>query len=277
MIRARRRFAQHFLEASWVPKLVALVAPEPTDAILEIGAGRGALTLALAERCGRLVAVEVDRDLVSRLRATAPASVEVVEADILRVDLSALVRGLAAAPGVTGPVRIVGNLPYNISSPILFRLVSLARETGGGVRDATLMLQREVADRVAAGPGGGNWGPLGIAIQRVADVQRLAALPPGAFRPAPRVHSAVVRLVFRPAAAPSPAETSLDALARALFTRRRKTLRNALEPFARRHGVDPARVLAEAGLDARRRPETLSLEELARLAACFAAQGDAVL
>jgi 16S rRNA (adenine1518-N6/adenine1519-N6)-dimethyltransferase len=275
--RARRRFAQHFLEPSWIPKLVALVAPRPTDAILEIGAGRGALTLALAERCGRLVAVEIDRDLASRLRSAVPASVEVVEADILRVDLPALVRGLAAAPGVVGPVRIVGNLPYNISSPILFRLVALAHETGGAVGDATLMLQREVADRVTARPGGGDWGPLAIAIQRAADVRRLAALPPGAFRPAPRVHSAVVRLAFRPGAPPAPAEAPLDALVRALFTRRRKTLRNALEPFARTRGVDAAIALAEAGLDARRRPETLSLEELGRLAARFAGRGDPVL
>lgn len=277
MTRARRRFAQHFLEASWVPKLVALVAPQPADTILEIGPGRGALTLALADRCLRMVAVEVDRDLASRLRSAVPASVEVIEADILRVDLPALVRRLASTPGAGGPVRIVGNLPYNISSPILLRLVALARETGGALGDATLMLQREVADRVAARPGGGDWGPLGIAVQRAADVRRLAALPPGAFRPAPRVHSAVVRLDFRPAPGPPAADAPLDALVRALFTRRRKTLRNALEPFARARGVDPARALAEAGIDGRRRPETLALDELARLASRFAARGEPVL
>lgn len=277
MTQARRRFAQHFLEASWVPKLVDLVAPQPTDIILEIGPGRGALTLALADRCLRLVAVEVDRDLASRLRSVVPASVEVVEGDILRVDLLALVRRLASMPGAGGPVRIVGNLPYNISSPILVRLVALAREMAGAVGDATLVLQREVADRVAARPGGGDWGPLGIAIQRAAHVRRLGTLPPGAFRPAPRVHSAVVRLDFRPAPVPSAGEAPLDALVRALFTRRRKTLRNALEPFARARGVDAALALAEAGLDAQRRPETLTLDELVRLAARFAARGEPVL
>jgi 16S rRNA (adenine1518-N6/adenine1519-N6)-dimethyltransferase len=265
-MRPRRRFAQHFLEPAWVAKLVDTLAPAPTDVVLEIGPGRGAVTFALAPRVQRLTVVEVDRDLAAGLRARVPENVTVVEGDVLRLDLVPILRELEAAARPDGRLRIVGNLPYNISSPILFRLVDLVR-TGVAAHDATIMLQREVADRVAARPGSGDWGPLGIAIQVRADVTRVLDLPPGAFRPPPRVQSSVVHLRFVEPRVPLPGERVFDSLVRALFTQRRKTIQNALRPFATARGLEPAALLASAGLEARRRPETFSLEELARLAA----------
>jgi 16S rRNA (adenine1518-N6/adenine1519-N6)-dimethyltransferase len=271
-VRARKRFAQHFLEAAWVRKLVDAVAVEPADRLLEIGPGHGALTLALADRAARTIAVEIDRDLAAALRERLPASVSLVEGDVLELDLAALIDELSrdAEPGAR--VRVVGNLPYNISSPILFRLMALVRR-GAPLHDATIMLQREVADRVAASPGTGDWGPLGIAVQSRADVRRLLALPPGAFRPPPRVHSAVVQLAFRAPRVPAAHEEVLDSLVRAVFAQRRKTMLNALRPFASARGHDTGALLASLGLDPRRRPETLSLEEFASLAAVLAAGG----
>ncbi len=268
-MRPRRRFAQHFLEQAWVAKLVDKVAPRPADAILEIGPGRGAVTLELATRVRRLVAIEVDRDLAAALGSRVPPHVTVVEGDVLRLDLVPILRGLEAAARPDGRVRIVGNLPYNISSPILFRIMELVR-AGVTLHDATIMLQREVADRVAAGPGSGDWGPLGIAIQLRADVTRLLALPPGAFRPAPRVHSAVIQLRFVEPRVALTSEPAFNSLVRALFTQRRKTILNALRPFATSRQLDPAALLASAGLDPGRRPETFGIEELARLAQLLA-------
>jgi 16S rRNA (adenine1518-N6/adenine1519-N6)-dimethyltransferase len=261
----RRRFAQHFLEAAWVRKLVEVIQPEPSDVVLEIGPGRGALTLALAPRVAALAAIEIDRDLAAALRRRQEPRVQIIEGDVLRIDLERLVTALLADAGGGVRLRIVGNLPYNISSPILFRLMALAR-AGAPVSDATVMLQREVADRVVAQPGSGDWGPLAIAIQLRAQVTRLLALPPGAFRPQPKVHSAVVRLAFRdlPPWVAHPAE--LDTIVRAVFGQRRKTMLNALRPLATTMGRDAARVLAAAGIDSDRRPQTLNLPDYARLA-----------
>ncbi|MCA1583761.1 MAG: 16S rRNA (adenine(1518)-N(6)/adenine(1519)-N(6))-dimethyltransferase RsmA [Acidobacteria bacterium] len=271
MIRARRRFAQHFLEPVWVDKVVRAVDPRPTDRLLEIGPGRGALTRQLALRVERLLAVEIDRDLAARLLAADLPNVTVKVADILDVDLAAASSEWLRVP-LTGstPIRVVGNLPYNISSPILFRLLDLAATTGG-VSDAVLMLQKEVADRLVAPPGTSEYGVLTILTALGADVTRVLGLPPGAFRPAPRVHSAVVRLVFRP----PPVEVSdvalLTRMVRRMFMLRRKTLLNALTPFGVEIGVPSARALTLAALDPRRRPETLQLIEIARLADVFAA------
>jgi 16S rRNA (adenine1518-N6/adenine1519-N6)-dimethyltransferase len=252
-----------------VRKLVAAVAPEPSDRFLEIGAGRGALTGELAPLVRRLTAIEIDRQLAETLAGTAPAHVAVVEGDVLQVDLAALVRELADTVGPPGRVRIVGNLPYNISSPILFRLMTLARD-GAPLYDATIMLQREVADRVAAAPGTGDWGPLAIAIQLRADVTRRLALPPGAFRPPPRVHSTVLQLRFRQPQVEVRDEPLFDSVVRAVFGQRRKTLLNALRPFASARGSDAREVLQRADVDPQRRPETLTLEEFARLTAVVA-------
>ncbi len=262
-MRARKRFGQHFLERAWVGKLVDAVHPHADDVMLEIGPGRGALTLPLASRAKRVIAVEIDRDLGAHLQAVAPSNVTVVVSDFLKVDLAQLVRSDER------PVRVVGNLPYNISSPILFRLCQHA-DAGRFFSDATLMLQEEVADRLAAVPNGGEYGVLGILVQRQADVSIALELPPGAFRPVPRVRSAVVRLTFR-RARPDVADRNLfDAMVRAMFEQRRKTAGNALRGFANALGVNAHEALAKAGIDPRRRPETLELAEMARLADVFA-------
>ena len=292
-MRTRKRFGQHFLERAWADKVVAAIAPQPSDRFVEIGPGPGALTFRLAPLVAHLTAIEVDRDLAADLRPKLPENVDLVIADILEVDL------LAHAEA---PFRVAGNLPYNISTPVLFRLIAVAsgraakeweraerrsqrgtsvpRHSGPesarnepAIIDATLMVQREVADRLEAAPGSGDYGVLSISVQLHADVRRVLTLPPGAFRPAPKVHSAVVRLTFRPPTVPVADEQQLESMVRSMFTQRRKTLANALAAFAASHGQRAGDVLRAAGIDPSRRPETLSLEELAALAARFATAG----
>jgi 16S rRNA (adenine1518-N6/adenine1519-N6)-dimethyltransferase len=265
-MRALKRYGQHFLEAAWADKLVAAINPRPADRFLEIGPGPGALTLRLAPHVAHLTAVEVDRALIESLRPKLPSNVALVHADFLDFDPVAL------APG---PLRVAGNLPYNLSSPILFKLLDMHRRRlqdaqGPSLADATLMVQREVAERLEARPGGRDYGVLAIFVQFRADVRRMLTLPPGAFRPAPRVHSAVVSLRFRQPAVGVLDEAGFVAMVRSMFTQRRKTLSNALRPYAESRGRQAREALASAGLDPRRRPETLQLEELARLADCFA-------
>ena len=153
MVRARKRFGQHFLEPAWVAKLVRAIQAAPGERFVEIGPGRGAITLPLLQQCGHLLAIEVDRDLTAALQARQLDGLTVVQGDVLDADLPSLVAAWQGAPlDPSHPVRVVGNLPYNISSPILFRLLRLAAVTTG-IRDASLMLQREVADRLRAAPG----------------------------------------------------------------------------------------------------------------------------
>ena len=267
---ALKRFGQHFLEAAWVAKLVACIRPGPGEVFLEIGAGAGQLTLPLAAAGAEVVAVEKDPRLAARLRTVAPSSVRVVTGDVLDQDLACLVGG--SRPGrARRPARVAGNLPYNVSTPILRRLV----ETHHGhacFEDATLMLQREVADRVVGRPGTRDYGPLAILTRAAARAERVLALPPGAFRPPPRVRSAVVSLRFRPSPAPVGDRALFERLVRTLFTQRRKTVLNALSPLARELRRCSAReLLARAGVAPDRRPATLDLDELARLADALAA------
>jgi 16S rRNA (adenine1518-N6/adenine1519-N6)-dimethyltransferase len=256
--RPRKRYGQHFLEPAWVTKLIDAVGAEPNDVFIEIGPGRGALTRRLAERVARVIAIEIDRDLAAALPSQVPANVRVIADDFLRVDLAALLAQELA------PARVIGNLPYNISSPILFSLLPAA-SSGTGIRDATLMLQKEVADRVVASPGSGDYGPLAIQVALVADVERLLSLPPGAFRPPPKVRSAVVRLRFRPAPVDVGTPEVFERIVRGLFLQRRKTLANALKPVADALGTNANGLVERARLDPRRRPETLTLDDLARL------------
>jgi 16S rRNA (adenine1518-N6/adenine1519-N6)-dimethyltransferase len=268
-MRARKRFGQHFLEAAWVNKLVEASGVGPDDAVLEIGPGRGAITRPLAARAKRLLAIEVDRDLARDLEEAGLPNVTVVVSDVLAVDLvPAITAWLGAPPGPANQIRIVGNLPYNISSPILFALLALASRTGG-VRDALLMLQKEVADRLTAKVGTGDYGVLTILTALHADVSRVLALPPGAFRPAPKVHSAVVRLTFRPPNVEIADEDHFVRMVRTMFTQRRKTVANALKSFGETSGTVVPAALAEAGIDPKRRPETLHLAELASLSRAF--------
>ena len=270
--RARKRFGQHFLEPAWVEKLLRAVAPRTDDTFFEIGPGRGALTRPLTARCGRVVAFEIDRDLAATLRDEAPRHLTIVEGDFLDVTPDCL-RDLLSNTG-SSP-RVVGNLPYNAASPILFKLVELY-SAGIALLDATVMLQREVADRLAASPGTREYGVLSILIGHAAGVERLFTLPPGAFRPMPKVWSAAVRLRFHPPDPPATDPSVFAAIVQAIFTRRRKTLANALlaypaagRPKAGRQSSVPE-VLRLADLDGRRRPETLSITELVRLADVFA-------
>ena len=261
-MRAKKRYGQHFLQGAWADKVVEAIAPLPDDRFVEIGPGPGALTLRLAPRVAHLTAIEVDREMVALLAPQLPANVTLVEQDVLETDLAALMAG--------GPVRVAGNLPYNVSSPILFRLLDVHRRYGC-VPDATLMLQREVADRIEAKPGTKDYGVLSIFVQLHADVRRVLSLPPGAFRPAPKVRSAVTRFTFRPPAVTLADEGVFNEMVRSMFTQRRKTLSNALGPFARVVGSSADEALRTAGIDGKRRAETLQLTELARLADYFAA------
>lgn len=259
-MKAKKRYGQHFLQGVWADKLVDAIQPKPDDRVLEIGPGPGALTLRLAPRVAHLTAVEVDPDMVAALRSRLPPNVTLVEQDFLETDLAALAGD--------GALRIAGNLPYNVSSPILFKILDLHR-TRGRIVDATFMLQREVAERIESGPGTKDYGVLSIFVQLHADVRRLLTLPPGAFRPQPKVHSAVVRLTFRPPAVALADEPAFGGMVRSMFTQRRKTLSNALKPFAESRGRSAAAALEAAGIDPSRRPETLQLTELARLADAF--------
>jgi 16S rRNA (adenine1518-N6/adenine1519-N6)-dimethyltransferase len=257
--RARKRFGQHFLEPAWVAKVVAAFDPQPADTVLEIGPGRGALTRLLAPRVARLIAVEIDRDLAAALPAQMPPHVRVVEGDALEVDFADLLAG------ETRPVRVAGNLPYNVATPILARLLDAA-DDGRLLRDALVMLQSEVADRVVAAPGSRDYGPLAVRVALGAQAERLFTLPPGAFRPPPKVTSAVVRLRFHapPVEVGDPAV--FERVVRGVFAQRRKTLLNALRPVADSFGRNAADLIERAGLDPGIRPGELPLSAFSALA-----------
>ena len=251
----RKRFGQHFLhDPGVIRRIVELVDPRPGERLLEIGPGRGALTWPLLERAGRLEAIEIDRDLAAALRADARAAHLLLhEVDALAVDYRAL-------RGDGPPLRIVGNLPYNISTPLLFRLL----EQRTALADLTLMLQREVVERMVAPPGGKDYGRLTVMLAAYAEVEAKFDVGPGAFQPPPRVWSSIVRI--RPTAGVR-FESGSDALLRhlvtAAFSQRRKTLRNALRALL------TAEDIASCGLDPGRRPETLAPADFGRLAACY--------
>jgi 16S rRNA (adenine1518-N6/adenine1519-N6)-dimethyltransferase len=258
MIRARKRFGQHFLEPAWVDKVLRAIDPRPDQIFIEIGPGQGALTRPLAARARRVVAYEIDRDLAADLGAAAIGNLTIVAGDFLA---ASPITDIAPDAGTT--LRVAGNLPYNIASPILFALAD-AYSGGLPIVDATVMLQREVANRLVSPPGGREYGVLSVLIQHVATPSLLLKLPAGAFRPVPKVESALVKLTFHPPDPHVDDPARFAAFVQAVFTRRRKTLANALRATA-----DPAkaaRALESAGLDGNRRPETLTVAEFARLA-----------
>ena len=266
---AKKSFGQHFLERAWAEKVVRAAAVAADDVILEIGPGRGVMTHLLAAHVAHVVAFEIDRDLVPRLQATVPSNVTIVEGDFLDQTADGIQAELARAGLRPKALRAVGNLPYNVASPILFKLLELRRD-GLPIVDAQVMLQREVAGRLTAAPGTKDYGVLSVLVGHHAEVDRVLALPPGAFRPPPKVHSAVVRLRFHhPDPVPRDAEMFI-AMTRAIFTRRRKTLSNALQAY-RPGNVDDA--LQCAGIDGRRRPETLTIGELVQLSDALSASG----
>lgn len=254
---AKKHLGQNFLhERGVIDRIVQAIDPKPGDAIVEIGPGQGALTFPLLDRHGALTAIEFDRDLHAPLLAAARAhgELKLVEGDVLDVDFTALAGDRR--------IRLVGNLPYNLSSPILFH----ALDHAAAIRDMHFMLQKEVVERMAAPPGSKVYGRLSVMLQAYCTVTPLFTVPPGAFRPAPKVDSAVVRLVPRAADAIGIRDRArFAAIVRAAFGQRRKTLRNALA------GTVEADAIVAAGLDPGARAEQLSVADFARLAGLDAA------
>ncbi|MBI4294331.1 MAG: 16S rRNA (adenine(1518)-N(6)/adenine(1519)-N(6))-dimethyltransferase RsmA [Betaproteobacteria bacterium] len=248
----RKRFGQHFLaDRAIIERIVAAIDPRPEDNIVEIGPGLGALTGPLLARTRALHAVEIDRDLAAAMRHRHSAEGLVVhEGDALKFDFSAL----------PSPLRIVGNLPYNISTPLLFHLAEFADR----LRDLHFMLQREVVERMVALPSRHEYGRLSVALQYRFRMRSLFLVPPEAFRPPPSVESALVRMepIGRPARAARDEALLAQVVTRA-FSHRRKTLKNALQ------GLALAEDLAAAGIDAGLRAENLSVPDFVALANCL--------
>jgi 16S rRNA (adenine1518-N6/adenine1519-N6)-dimethyltransferase len=270
--RPRKRFGQHFLSESWAARVVEAIDVQPGDTFVEIGPGTGALTRPLARTGAPILAVEIDRVLAGNLANDAPRNVTIMSGDFLETDVLPLLSGLTpqatpetARAGQARRFRVVGNLPYNITSPILFRLLELDRRHGF-FADATVMMQREVADRLVAKAGTKAYGSLTVMVSTQARVTRLLDLPPSAFKPAPKVRSSVVRLEFGHQPVRIVNGDIFERMVKAMFSQRRKTLLNALKSF---DATAPA-VLALAGIDSKRRPETLQVSEIARLAELFA-------
>jgi 16S rRNA (adenine1518-N6/adenine1519-N6)-dimethyltransferase len=247
----RKRFGQHFLhDPQVIARIVAAIEPRRGERVVEIGPGRGALTAPLLEQLGELTAIEIDRDLAGDLRDRFGAALTLINEDVLNVDIGAL-RGGGA------PLRLVGNLPYNISTPLLFRLL----EQRAAIRDMHFMLQKEVVDRMVAAPGSKIYGRLTVMLAPWVRIERLLNVGPGAFTPPPKVSSAVVRIT--PLAVPAfdiGSVASFDRVVRAAFGQRRKTLRNALK------GTVAVGVLEQLGIDPRARPEQLAAAQYGALA-----------
>jgi 16S rRNA (adenine1518-N6/adenine1519-N6)-dimethyltransferase len=258
--RAKRSLGQNFLvDAHLQRKIVDAVGAGRDDEVLEIGPGRGALTRHLAGRVGRLLLVELDDALASALAARYGGrdDVEVVHGDVLAAPLAELLRSIEAA-------RVVGNIPYNITTPIIFRLLELPRPL-----EIVLMVQEEVADRIVAPPGTKAYGALSVGVRSVARVERLFRVRRGAFRPVPGVDSAVVRITpLRPAPMDAEEEARLRNLVRAVFQWRRKQLRRILHDHSELRFADTKidAALAATGAAPEDRPERLSPEQFIRLA-----------
>ena len=244
-MKPRKRFGQHFLhDPAVLQRIVEAIAPARDDPVVEIGPGEGALTRPLLERVDRLTAIEIDRDLAARLgREFSPDRLVLIGADALEFDFTVFPAG----------IRVVGNLPYNISTPLLFHLARVASR----VRDMHFLLQKEVVDRMVARPSTPDYGRLSVMLQVRFAMAKLFEVGPGAFRPPPKVASAVVRLVPLPEK-PDCDESALEKIVREAFSARRKTLRNAL----RLETADFERL----GLDPRLRPENLAPSDYVRVA-----------
>lgn len=250
--RPRKRFGQHFLhDPGVIARIIGAIDPRPGDQLLEIGPGRGALTVPLLERTGRLTAVELDRDVIPELEQAAAGRGELTihQADALRFDY-----GQLASP--EAPLRLVGNLPYNISTPLLFHVLRYA----ASITDMHFMLQKEVVDRMAAPPGGKTYGRLTVMLAAVCRIEPLFDIGPGAFTPPPAVRSSVVRLTpWREPPFEISDQATFAALVMEAFSKRRKTLRNALRAM-----LEADQIVA-AGCDPGARPETLAPAEFAAL------------
>ncbi len=251
--RPKKRYGQHFLhERGVIDRIVAAIAPRPGERIVEIGPGEGALTLPLLQVAGRMTVIELDADLIEPLRARAAGvgELEIIHADVLKVDLTALANG--------DKLRLAGNLPYYVSSPILFHCLEYA----GAIADMHFMLQKEVVDRMAAESGSKVYGRLSVMLQLACKVEPLLRVAPGAFRPPPKVESAVVRLLPLPIKQRpgSHLARAIETVVRAAFGQRRKTLSNALR------GLLDAEAIRAAGIDPRARAESVPPQGFVALA-----------
>lgn len=249
----RKRFGQHFLtDGMIIEGIVNAIDPKPGEALVEIGPGLGAMTHPLVERCGKLTVIELDRDLAAKLRKQP--ELEVVESDVLKVEFA----GLAAQAG--RKLRVVGNLPYNISTPILFHLL----EAVDHIIDQHFMLQKEVVDRMAASPGGKEYGRLSVMLQWRYDIENVLNVPPEAFDPPPRVDSAVVRMQPYPQASKvDPA--LLGEMVMVAFSQRRKILRHTLGRWLEQRNFG-------GEFDVQRRAEEVPVAEYLALAEAVTAQ-----
>lgn len=257
-IQTKKRFGQHFLEKPWVNKLIDAIDPGQDETFLEIGAGNGALTVELANRTKKIVAVEIDRDLTANLQSRVPTNVAIITKDFLALDLE-------QSAELQTMIRVVGNLPYNASIPILKKLIRYSLN-GKRFKDANLMLQREVAKRITAEPGSPDWGPLAVITQLYAEVKQTLQIPSGAFRPMPRVQSTFIHLRFRKPTQTLTNPQLFEQMVRTLFTQRRKTALNALRPLTLKIKSMPVEeVFNRASLNPKRRPGQFSLSELAEL------------
>lgn len=251
MHRARKRFGQHFLHDSNVVEcILRALDPKPGDRLLEIGPGQGALTYPLLERCGSLLAIELDRDLIPALRATAEplGDLQLINADILEFNFSGL-------PG-SGRYRVVGNLPYNISTPLMFHLLDSVQR----IEDMHFMVQKEVALRIVASPDDANYGRLSVMLQYRCDCEYLFDVAPGCFTPPPKIVSAVIRL--RPLPVPRcdvGDEAQFARLVQTAFSQRRKTIANSLKSMLDREA------LHSCGIDPGLRAENLGIDQFACL------------
>jgi len=253
---ARKRFGQHFLsDAVVIDDIVRGIDPRPGQALVEIGPGLGAMTDPVVQRCEHLTVVELDRDLAARLRQRPELTV--VESDVLRVDFGQLAADALAKTGKK--LRVIGNLPYNISTPILFHLLPWADK----VEDQHFMLQKEVVDRMVASPGKKDFGRLSVMLQWRYDMENILDVPPEAFDPPPRVESAIVRMIPL-ATPPSIDPVVLSELVTVAFSQRRKILRHTLGAWLTQRGVDVA-------FDVQRRAEEVPVAEYLRLATAASA------
>ncbi len=257
--RARKRFGQNFLhDAGIIHRILRAIHARPDQHLLEIGPGQGAITEGLLGSGARLDVIELDQDLIPllKMRFGLDPKFTLHQGDALKFDFASLVEG-------GEKLRVVGNLPYNISTPLIFHLLDHAAV----IEDMHFMLQKEVVERMAAGPGGGDWGRLSIMVQYHCRVEHLFNVGPGAFNPPPKVDSAIVRLVPH-AVLPHPAKDHrlLERVVREAFNQRRKTLRNTLKNLL------DAQAIEAAGVDGSLRPEQLDLAAFVRLADQLALQ-----
>ena len=262
--RMAKKFGQNFLtDSSAIEAIADASGAGPNDLVFEIGPGFGVLTRPLAERAGRLVAIEIDKKLIPILESELKdlTNVSIINEDVLKVDFNELIRNCSNAEHI----RIVGNLPYYITTPILLGLL----EQKVPAETITVMVQKEVADRIVAPPGGKDYGVLSVSLQYYCECSFVLDVPRESFMPSPNVDSAVVNLALRKEKVQAKSEEMFFKLVKKAFSQRRKTLCNSITGFEGHTKEEIAEIMQRCGIESSRRAETLSIEEFARLADAF--------